>query len=109
MRENIHIPSVDWLASYFKMYSFYDPDLYAIYEARVAVSLNMIQFISNKPCLFFPYLKGRNKKIEAVRVHPQLNRRDTLKWFSFEVGNRNAYQNICFDTFKLITGHAEVL
>ena len=50
------------IASYSKLYSFYDPDMYAIYDARVAVSLNMIQFIADKPCLFFPILKEEIKR-----------------------------------------------
>ena len=74
--------TIGGIASYSKMYSFYDPDMYAIYDARVAVSLNMIQFIADKPFLFFPYLKGRNKKIEAVRVHPKLKRNVIIKRFS---------------------------
>lgn len=55
------------VASYSKLFSIVYPEKYAIYDARVAVSLNAIQ------CLYranerwaFNYIPGRNKKIDFV-------------------------------------------
>lgn len=55
-----HFP-IKGIASYSKLLSFYDFDRYAIYDSRVAVSLNAIQFIASADRgLAFPYLSGRN-------------------------------------------------
>tara|TARA_B110000211_G_scaffold231167_1_gene292226 strand:- start:407 stop:1204 length:798 start_codon:yes stop_codon:yes gene_type:complete len=50
------------VASYSKLFAMFYPREFAIYDARVAVSLNIIQLLSDeKNALFFPYLSGRNK------------------------------------------------
>ena len=50
------------VASYSKLFAMFYPREFAIYDARVAVSLNIIQIISSeKDGTFFPYLMGRNK------------------------------------------------
>jgi len=50
------------VASYSKLFAMLYPREFAIYDARVAVSLNIIQLFSEeKDALFFPYLSGRNK------------------------------------------------
>ena len=50
------------IASFSKVLGVKDPDTYAIYDARVAVSLNAVQFLfEEKSGLAFPYLSGRNK------------------------------------------------
>ena len=50
------------VASYSKLFAMFYPREFAIYDARVAVSLNIIQLLSEeKDALFFPYLSGRNK------------------------------------------------
>ena len=49
------------IASFSKILAIKAPDQYAIYDARVAVSLNAIQIIAGKKNgLAFPYLSGRN-------------------------------------------------
>ena len=55
------------VASYSKLFSIVDLEKYAIYDARVAVSLNMIQFLygANERWAF-NYIPGRNKKIDFV-------------------------------------------
>ena len=53
---------LDGVASYSKLFAMFYPKEFAIYDARVAVSLNVIQLLSDeKNALFFPYLSGRNK------------------------------------------------
>jgi hypothetical protein len=50
------------VASYSKLFARFYPREFAIYDARVAVSLNIIQLLSaENEALFFPYLSGRNK------------------------------------------------
>ncbi len=50
------------VASYSKLFAMFYPREFAIYDARVAVSLNVIQLLSDEcEVLFFPYLSGRNK------------------------------------------------
>lgn len=50
------------VASYSKLFAMFYPREFAIYDARVAVSLNIIQIMSSeKDGTFFPYLMGRNK------------------------------------------------
>lgn len=53
--------SIDGVASYSKLLAIADPDKYAIYDARVAVSLNAIQDLTQTKGVYFQYLKGRNK------------------------------------------------
>ena len=53
---------LDGVASYSKIFAMFHPDKFAIYDARVAVSLNIIQLLSEETeAIFFPYLSGRNK------------------------------------------------
>lgn len=50
------------VASYSKLFAMFYPEEFAIYDARVAVSLNIIQLLSpHTNVIFFPYLSGRNK------------------------------------------------
>lgn len=56
------------VASYSKILSFKDPSQYAIYDARVAISINAIQLIlGQKQGLAFRYLPGRNKTLKIYR------------------------------------------
>ena len=56
------------VASYSKVLAFIDPNKYAIYDARVAASLNLIQLIARteKPVLWCD-LPGRNSQIEDFK------------------------------------------
>ena len=50
------------IASFSKVLGVKDPIKYAIYDARVAVSLNAVQLLAKEQHGFaFPYLSGRNK------------------------------------------------
>ena len=56
------------IASWSKMLSVRDPSSYAIYDARVAMSLNTISLTqSSESNLVFPQLASRNKKIVAAQ------------------------------------------
>ena len=56
------------VASYSKILSFMNPNEFAIYDARVAISLNAIQLLSNSNSgLIFTYLAGRNKALSIFR------------------------------------------
>lgn len=53
---------LEGVASYSKLFAMFYSKEFAIYDARVAVSLNIIQLLSaKKNAIFFPYLAGRNK------------------------------------------------
>ena len=67
-----NIPSdLKGVASYSKILSFMDPHTFAIYDARVAISLNAIQLIlGNQTGTAFNYLSGRNTALEKFRKHP---------------------------------------
>ena len=53
---------LDGVASYSKLFAMFYPKEFAIYDARVAVSLNIIQLLcEGNQAIFFPYLSGRNK------------------------------------------------
>ena len=57
------------IASWSKMLSVRDPTIFAIYDARVAISLNTISLLnSSESNLFFPQLSSRNKKIVAAQA-----------------------------------------
>ena len=61
LQENPETP-LTGIASFSKVLAIKDPLKYAIYDARVAVSLNAIQMILLvKSGEIFPYLSGRNK------------------------------------------------
>ena len=50
------------IASFSKVLAIRDPDRFAIYDARVAVSLMAVQFLAGSSSgRIFPYLAGRNK------------------------------------------------
>lgn len=53
--------NISGVASWSKVLGIIDPDKFAIYDARVAVSLNALQLLSKPETrYFFPYLQGRN-------------------------------------------------
>lgn len=59
------------IASYSKLLAFKNPKEFAIYDARVAASLNAVQI--QLPCegkIAFPYVPGRNTKIQGTRDNP---------------------------------------
>jgi hypothetical protein len=45
-----------------------DPQRYAIYDARVATSLNAIQVLERQHVLAFPYPPGRNSEIDDPKT-----------------------------------------
>lgn len=101
------------VATYSKILSFMDPQKFAIYDARVAISLNAIQLISGvKKGVAFCYLPGRNAALNLFRKEPsthinvlgdggwqKINSDDcyamyirSLKAASKIIGNENLYE-----------------
>ena len=61
-KEKKYLDTLDGVASYSKLFAMFHYKEFAIYDARVAVSLNIVQLLSaEKNALFFPFLPGRNK------------------------------------------------
>ncbi|WP_170325427.1 hypothetical protein [Ruegeria arenilitoris] len=68
------------VASYSKILSFMDPSEFAIYDARVAISLNAIQLLQReKHGTAFTYLPGRNTKLQIFRKLPPTQRSALLQ------------------------------
>lgn len=86
------------VASYSKILSFIDPNRFAIYDARVAISLNAIQLLrGERNGTAFTYLPGRNTKLQEFRSLPSTQRRALL-----QVGWNAVKANDCY-TFYLNT------
>lgn len=61
-KEKRYPTTLDGVASYSKLFAMFYYKEFAIYDARVAVSLNIIQLLSKEHnVLYFPFLSGRNK------------------------------------------------
>lgn len=59
--------TVKGIASWSKVAAFSDPQAHAIFDARVAFSLNALQWLAGQaPCWWFPQLPGRNKLLTAT-------------------------------------------
>ena len=62
---------LEGVASYSKVLAFANPNKYAIYDARVAAALNAIQMLFTcEGRLAFPYVLGRNTKIQGTKDQP---------------------------------------
>jgi hypothetical protein len=67
---NLETP-IEGIASYSKLLAFKDPKKYAIYDARVAAALNAVQLlILCEGKIAFPYIPGRNTKIQGTKDEP---------------------------------------
>lgn len=56
------------ISSFTKVLTIVDSDRYAIYDARVATSLNALQLITGCHALAFPYPPGRNSEIDQPKT-----------------------------------------
>lgn len=56
------------ISSFTKVLTIVDPDRYAIYDARVAASLNALQLLTGCYTLAFPYPPGRNSEIDQPKT-----------------------------------------
>ena len=61
LASNLPRTPIKGVASYSKIFSIADLDMYAIYDARVAACLNAVQWNSKIKGLAFNYIPGRNK------------------------------------------------
>jgi len=101
LEEYLHTPSEDLIkkkgakgiASWSKLLSLRDPRTFAIYDARVAMSLNTISLLcSSKSNTFFPQLASRNKKIVAGQA--AIKRLAKSRNLNFDSGFYKNYLNI---------------
>jgi len=68
--DSLIVNGVQGIASWSKALCIRDPNNYAIYDARVALSLNAIQVISRAQSpILYPLLKGQNKLINKGSKH----------------------------------------
>lgn len=68
--KNVPPTPLQGIASYSKIFSFADPQRFAIYDARVAACLNALQINAKvKNGLDFNYVPGRNNVVGNVNTH----------------------------------------
>jgi len=98
-----HYPDeIKGVASYSKILSFMDPSEFAIYDARVAISLNAIQLLrGDKNGTAFTYLPGRNTKLQTFRKLPSTQRRALLQSGWNAVAANDCY-NFYLNTLKQV-------
>jgi hypothetical protein len=86
---------IDGVASYSKILSFMNPEEFAIYDARVAISLNAIQLLSKSESgVAFTYLAGRNKALTIFR-----NSEPTKTKNLINNGWQNIKKNECYSIY----------
>lgn len=79
------------IASWSKALVVHNPKIYAIYDARVSVSINCIQYIFNTDkILLYPILPSQNKLIKQANSHIK-NISNNANWNQLD--NDNFYQN----------------
>lgn len=99
---NLKFP-YEGVSSYSKVLSIVDPDRFAVYDARVATSLNALQLLqqakqeSPPNLLCFPCPQGQNRMIEGTKYSVGFRRqysRKTLKARGFNLDRRaKTYEN----------------
>jgi len=99
------------VASYSKILGVINPDLYAIYDARVAVALNAIQYIYGvKKGLIFNYIPGRNKTTGNARdkkgfVYTSPFQKNDLKKLGWETIKRDDTYSVYLSLLKDVLSH----
>ena len=92
------------IASWSKAIVVHNPDEYAIFDARVAISLNCIQKLYGlKDAVLFPVLPSRNK---IVAIGNKLIK-DTAKSESWEKANEENFYTQYLKNFKLCCNRIE--
>ena len=90
--EQLIIKGSKGIASWSKALTVIDPARYAIYDARVAMSLNALQIIDSiDDAKYFPPLKGRNTLINffQIKIQPTLSQWDKFddqEFYSYYLG-----------------------
>ena len=82
----------DRIASTSKILSFYNPDKYVIYDARIAYSLNAIMLIEGASNMFFPIPLGKNSKMNAFDVEVLVRLKNKENNYK-RLGKRNVISN----------------
>src|ERR1035437_1147140 len=91
------------IASYSKIFSIKDPEQYAIYDARVATSLNAIQLIQRKAIFAFPIPPGRNTEIDGSKTKQgfsDIYTRRHLRSLGFSVAPRRETYRIYLELLR---------
>lgn len=104
--ENKNYPSyIKGVASYSKILSFMNPEEFAIYDARVAISLNAIQLLSKSQSgLAFTYLKGRNNTLTLFRNSELTKTKNLIKNGWQEIPKNDCY-SIYLNYLKIVNSY----
>ena len=81
------------ISSYSKVYAIARPQTFAIYDSRVAASLNALQVLDEarlRACFAFPYIKGQNSTINRFQAQFSPERLARAGWRGIE--RAEAYQ-----------------
>lgn len=88
------------VASWSKAAVIENPEKYAIYDARVALSLNVLQVINGVEDTWFPLLVSRNNKVKAGN--------EDFKKYLYEKGFRFLNKRLAYDRYiELLSEVAE--
>jgi hypothetical protein len=85
------------ISSYSKIYAIAKPTNFAIYDSRVAASLNALQVLEGAPfgaCFAFPYIKGQNRTINRFQEQFSLEHLARAGWRGIK--RAEAYQVYLF-------------
>lgn len=94
--------SLGGVASWSKVLSMRDPAQYAIYDARVAIALNLIQALTHgKILVWFPLLSTRNTMMKEVQ--PKLETLQPAK--QHRVKHKQAYRLYCGLLKEVLPNH----
>ena len=119
--EQLIIKGSKGIASWSKALTVIDPARYAIYDARVAMSLNALQIIDSiDDAKYFPPLKGRNTLINffQIKIQPTLSQWDKFddqEFYSYYldvlniVAHKLGGKTTHHDIEMLLFSHAEEL
>ena len=104
--ENKNYPSyIKGIASYSKILSFMKPEEFAIYDARVAISLNAIQLLSkSKTGVVFTYLTGRNNALTIFRNSEPTKTKNLIKNGWQEIQKNDCY-SIYLNYLKIVNSY----
>ena len=104
--ENKNYPSyIKGVASYSKILSFIKPEEFAIYDARVAISLNAIQLLSkSKTGVVFTYLTGRNNALTIFRNSEPTKTKNLIKNGWQEIPKNDCY-SIYLNYLKIVNSY----
>ena len=104
--ENKNYPSyIKGVASYSKILSFIKPEEFAIYDARVAISLNALQLLCKSASgVAFTYLDGRNNALTLFRNSEPTKTKNLIKNGWQEIPKNDCY-SIYLNYLKIVNSY----